>query len=70
MDKTSNELRYFNALKRIASYQSPERLAKGAERQYGLAPSEAIEMAYENVLSEAKAAIRGKRAPKPTEEAA
>ena len=62
----SNELAYYNALKRIASYQAPEKLRRSADRQYGLGGDEAIEMAYENVLSEAKFAIRGKRAPKET----
>jgi len=60
----SNELAYFNALKRIAAFQSPDKLRRNAERQYGLQGEEAIEMAYENVLAAAKAAIRGKRAPK------
>ena len=60
----SNEQRYFDALKRITKYQSPERLAASAERQYGLSPHEAIEMAYDNIQGEAAAAIRGKRRPK------
>lgn len=63
MAKQNNELVYFSALKRIASYQSPERLRRNAERNYGLPAEEAIEMAYENVLAEAKAAIKGKRSP-------
>jgi len=45
---SDNEIRYFDALKRIASYTPPE-----------------IEMAYENVIQEAKIAVRGKRRPKP-----
>ncbi|NID06607.1 hypothetical protein HBF26_17055 [Luteibacter jiangsuensis] len=61
----SNEAAYFDALKRIASYQSPERLRRGAEKQYGLTPEEAIEMAYENVIEEAKRAVKGKRRPAP-----
>lgn len=64
MAKQNNELIYFNALKRIASYQSPERMRRAAEREYGLQAEEAIEMAYENVLAEAKRAIKGKRVPK------
>jgi len=61
---SNNEFAYFNALKRIAGYQSPDKLHRSAEKQYGLSGSEAVEMAYENVIAEAKAAIRGKRAPK------
>jgi hypothetical protein len=64
MAKQNNELVYFNALKRIAGYQSPEKLRRASERDYGLPAEEAIEMAYENVLAEAKGAIKGKRAPK------
>lgn len=59
----SNEAAYFDALKRIASYQSPERLRRSAEKQYGLTPEESIEMAYENVIEEARRAVKGKRRP-------
>lgn len=62
--KESNELRYFSALKRIAAYQTPEQLQRNAVKQYGLNADDAISMAYENVLEEAKSAVRGKRAPK------
>jgi hypothetical protein len=60
-----NEQSYFDALKRIASYTPPERLRRDEERGrgYGAAPEEVIEMAYENVIEEAKAAIKGKRRP-------
>lgn len=59
----TNEQTYYDALKRIASYQSPTQMRRGAEKQYGLDYEEALEMAYENVLEEAKAAVRGKRRP-------
>lgn len=56
--------RLYDALRRIASYDSPEKLRRNSWRVYGLdEPSEAIEFAYENVLAEAKAAIRGMRRP-------
>ena len=58
--------RLFDALKRITAYQSPDRLRKSAEKQYGLEGDEAIEYAYENVLEEAKLAIKGIRRPAPT----
>ena len=61
----SNEQRYFDALKRIATgYQTVEQLRRNAEREYGLDPAEAIEMAYENVIEEAKRAVKGRRRPK------
>lgn len=61
----SNELRYFNALKRITQYLKPKDLHKLAPKLYGgIKGPEAIEMAYENVLEEARQAIRGRRAPK------
>lgn len=53
----------FDALKRISSYTPPEKLRKTSERAYGLESSEAIEMAYENVIQEAKNAIKGMRRP-------
>ena len=65
---TPNEQRYWDALKRIASYQSPEKLRRDAERQYGLTADEAIEMAYENVIADAKNAILNRRRPKVKEQ--
>lgn len=64
---SDNEIRYFDALKRIASYTPPDRMKRDNERGrgYGLDASEEIEMAYENVIQEAKIAVRGKRRPKP-----
>jgi hypothetical protein len=64
MDKLSRERRLYNALKRITMYDMPDRLRKRAERDYGLEPHEVIEMAYENVLMEARAAIKRMKAPK------
>lgn len=60
---SDRELRMYAALKRITQYMPPKRLRAVAEKQYGLEPEEAIEMAYENVLQEAKNAIKGMRAP-------
>lgn len=54
---------FYDALKRITQYDNPERLRRRAEKDYGLDGFEAIEMAYENVLAEAKRAIKGKRRP-------
>ena len=59
------EQRLYDALKRITRYQSPDDLRRVSERKYGLDGDEAIEMAYENVLNEARSAIKGLRRPEP-----
>lgn len=57
--------RYYDALRRIAhDYASPEELRRTAERRYWLNGDEAIAMAYENVMEEARVAIHRKRRPK------
>lgn len=62
--KPTREQRLYDALKRISAYQSPDRLRQTHWRQWGLdRADEAIEYAYENVLAEAKAAIKGMRRP-------
>lgn len=61
---TPLEIKLYTALRRIADYMPPDKLRRAAERKYGLSEDEAIEMAYENVLSEATAAIKGVRRPK------
>lgn len=56
----------YDALKRITQYDQPERIRKLAEKAggyMGLDADEAIEMAYENVIQEARSAIRGMRRP-------
>jgi hypothetical protein len=59
-----NEQRYYDALKRITLYQSVERLRRSSEKEWGVGYPEALEMAYENIKSDAERAIRGKRRPK------
>ena len=61
--KPSRELRYFDALKRIASYEPPERLRRNSGDDYGLDADEAIEYAYQNVIAEAKGALKGMKRP-------
>lgn len=61
--KPSKEQRYFDALKQITRYQSVEAFSKNAESRWGLEASEAIAMAYENILIVARQAIKGKRRP-------
>lgn len=65
--KPTREQRLYDALKRIAQYDSPERIRRKADSPQGylgLEADEALEMAYENVLSEARAAIRNMPRPK------
>jgi hypothetical protein len=59
---------YHDVLAKIAkAYMTPEQLRRAVERRgdqhYGLSAEEAIEMAYDNVQAEARAAIAGRRRP-------
>ena len=58
-------LKLYDALKHITEYIPPAKLHRIAEKQYGLSGEEAIEMAYENVLQEARIAIKGMKVPIP-----
>ncbi len=62
---TELEKRLYAALYRISKYQSIASLRRYAERDYGVGAEEAIEMAYENMIEDAKRAIKGIRKPKP-----
>lgn len=62
---TPLEIKLFDALKRIAAYETPDRLHRHADKAYGIDGAEAIEYAYENVLSEAKHAVKGVRIRRP-----
>ena len=55
--------RFWLALHTISQHLAPHQLLTRSERLYGLPPDEATEYAYENVLSTAKAAIKGARKP-------
>jgi hypothetical protein len=47
-------------LRNIAkNYQTPAQLRKSSKGDWGLSYGEALEMAYENIQSEAASAIRG-----------
>ena len=63
MKGRDNERRYFDALKRITAYMRPDQLRKAASKEYGLEYVESLEYAYENVIAEARFAIKGRRAP-------
>lgn len=58
---TPLEQKLYDALKRISSYDSAQKLHKCAEKSFGLSPEEVIEFAYENVRNEAAEAIKGIR---------
>ena len=63
--RRTNEVRYYDTLKAIATARSPTWMRKFAAREYGLDnAAEAIEMAYENLIDSAQSAIRGRRRPK------
>ena len=53
----------YTFLRRIAAYQTPDRLRKHSGEDWGVGYEEALEMAYENVLGEAKAALKQVRKP-------
>lgn len=62
-DPRTNEQRYFDALKEIATAYDTDRLRKNAEKRYGLSGDEAIEYAHDNLREVAIMAIHGKRRP-------
>mgnify|MGYP001610757728 CR=1 FL=1 len=62
--KVNYEARFYVALKRITAYMTPAQLRRDSEQQYGLDHAEALEMAYENVIEEARTALRGYRKPR------
>lgn len=59
----TREQKLFDALKRITHYYTSEYLHKHSEEMYGLSGDEAVEMAYDNVLADAKQTIKGMRRP-------
>lgn len=61
--RQTTEQKLYDALKHITQYESPAKLRRMAEGEYGLTGDEVIEAAYENVLEEARAAIYRMRRP-------
>ncbi len=65
---TPKQKEHFNSmresLRMIADFRTTDELRKTAESDYGLSYEEALEMAYENVLSNAQCAVRGIREAK------
>ncbi len=66
MSRINYEERFRTALRRIVAYQTPAQLRRNCEHTYGLSFEESIEMAYENIQGEARAALAGYRKPKST----
>lgn len=61
----SDVQRYYDALKRISKgYQTPDQLRRNSEKDFGCDYISALEMAYENIQSEAAMAVHGKQRPK------
>ncbi len=59
-DKQKNQFNKMRtALRRIMNYQSVNQLNRLSQKQYGLEPTEAIEMAYENIIAYAQIAVKG-----------
>lgn len=59
------EARFESALREIAAYMTPEQHRRQSERRYGLDPAESMEMAIDNMLGTAKAALKGYRRKRP-----
>jgi hypothetical protein len=46
-----------NALRRIKAYDSPEKLKKNSQKDWGLEYEEALKMSYENIQNEANVVV-------------
>ena len=63
----AQQQKLFDALKWIAMHDSASKLERTAETRYGLSGTEAVGMAYDDVLLHAKSAVKGmKRPSEPT----
>ena len=61
--KLEHQQRMFDTLKRISrDYMTPAQIRRDADNA-GLDVEEYLEMSYENIQSEAKAAVKGLRRP-------
>jgi hypothetical protein len=60
------EQKLYDALKCIRDdFDSVERIKRTADKDFGVSPNEAVEMAYENLQFVAKRALKGMRRPVP-----
>ncbi len=61
--KIERQQRMFDTLKRISKdYMTPDEIRRDADNT-GLSYNEYLEMSYENIQAEAKAAVKGLRRP-------
>lgn len=58
---TPLEYRLYAALRRIAAYDTPSRMRKSSQKDWGCDYEDCLEMAYENIQEEAKRAVKGLR---------
>jgi len=58
-------VRLYTALKTITQYETPDRLQRTSEKEWGLPWEEALSCSYENIQQTAKDAIKGIRLPRP-----
>lgn len=68
---TTKQMQQFNKMREVLlkiakRYQSPDRLRKNSEKDYGLDYEEALEMAYENIQTDAARVVKGIKEIKPT----
>jgi len=56
-----NYNRMRETLIKITKYQTPDKMRKDSNKDWGLSFEEAIEMAYENIQDEAKFGVKGVR---------
>ena len=57
-------IRLYHALKEITKYETPDKLRRSSQKQWGLDYEEALGYSYENIQQVAKNAIRGVRIPR------
>ena len=67
---TKKQIEQFNRMRQALikiskGYSSPAALRRDSDKEYGLDFEEALEMAYENIQSEAATAVRGIKEVKP-----
>lgn len=56
--------RMYLMLLRIKQYQSPSKMRRDSQKDWGVGFEECLEMAYENIQQEAARGLKGVRRPK------
>jgi len=67
---TEKQRQQFNRMRQALTniykyYQTPDQLRRNCKKDYGLGYEESLEMAYENLQSDARCAVKGIMAIKP-----